>query len=71
MNIGKILLGLLLLALIPTHWFIGGVVISSLTGISGILIGIVWLALLIAGITLIFNGLTEPDVVIIEKHKNH
>lgn len=71
MNIGKIIIGLLLLALIPTHWFIGGVAISALTGVSGIVIGLVWLALLIGGITLIFNGLTEPDVVIIEKHKDH
>ena len=64
MNIGKIILGVVLLALIPTHWFLGGVVLSALTGISGILIVAVWLMLLLAGVSLILAGLNEPDVIV-------
>lgn len=59
MNIGKLVLGALLIALIPGHWFLGGMAISALTGVPGLLIGALWLALLIGGIVLIYQGITQ------------
>lgn len=59
MNIGKLILGAILIAIIPGHWFLGGMAISALTGISGLLIGALWLGLLIGGIVLIYQGVTQ------------
>lgn len=69
MNIGKIIFGIILLALIPTHWFMGGIVLSALTGFPGIVVVAIWAMLLFGGISLIFAGLTEPDIIIKENNK--
>lgn len=61
MNIGKIIIGLILLALIPTHWFLAGLTVSALGGTGGLLIIGLWLVLFIAALTLIFGGITENN----------
>ena len=61
MNLGKIFLGIILLALIPSHWFIGGVVASTLFGFPGVLVVAIWLLLFIGGISLIYRGLADDS----------
>lgn len=56
MNIAKIIVGIVLLAIIPTHWFLASVTLTALLGFPGILFLALWAAFFIGGITLIIQG---------------
>jgi hypothetical protein len=61
MNIIKIILGIILIAIIPTHWFIAGITLAALFGFPGFFILLLWLGLLIGGFILIFQGVKPEE----------
>jgi hypothetical protein len=67
MNLGKIIVGLILLALIPTHWFLAGLTVTALGGGAGLFIVALWLVLFVAALSLIIGGLMESNEKVIVK----
>jgi hypothetical protein len=59
MNIVKIILGIILLVVVPSHWFFAGIEFTSLFGFPGIIYLLFWGILLLGGISLIIQGLTS------------
>ncbi len=66
MNLMKIIFGVLLLGLIPTHWFIGGLTVGALGGSVGVFIIALWIALFIGGISLIVSGIADEKPTVRE-----
>lgn len=65
MNLGKLIFGFLLLALIPAHWFLAGLTAATLGGWMGFLIIAFWIAILIAAVKLIYSGFTEETTIVV------
>lgn len=61
MSIAKIIFGFILLALIPAHWFLGGLTLAALFGFPGLLFLALWVAFFIGGITLIIQGVMPSE----------